>query len=111
MSLIKELQSLSRQATVPNEKEVKSIVRRITERLKAYAKDGKKEMTLNIHYRNGRGGTNFIYYLSLDDSMSTVRESCHRQAFSEAIKDSVFDGIKILEMNPTTYMFSWSTSS
>ena len=110
MSLLKELQSLSRQAIVPNEKEVKSIVRRITDRLKAYAKDGKKEMTLNIHYRNGRGGTNFIYYTSLD-SMSSVRESCHRQAFSEAIKDSVFDGIKILEMNPTTYMFSWSTSS
>ena len=109
MSLIKELQSLSRQAIIPNEKEVKSLVRQITSRMRNDAKDGKNEMMLNTHYRTGGGGTNLLYYMS--NRSNTVRESCHRQAFSEAIKDSVFDGVTIVEMNPTTYMFSWSTSS
>ena len=103
MHLLQYLRSLNNEADTPNQKEINSIVREISGVLITVATNGDKETILDIRYRDGMGNINRIYRMYNKD----VRESCHRQALTEALKAAAFDGIKVEKTNGDAYIFSW----
>tara|TARA_B100000927_G_scaffold212846_2_gene173367 strand:+ start:428 stop:739 length:312 start_codon:yes stop_codon:yes gene_type:complete len=103
MHLLQYLRSLNNEAETPNQKEINSIVSRISGALIVVATNGGKERTLDIRYRDGMGNINGIYRMHNKE----VRESCHRKALAEALKAAAFDGIKVEKTNGDTYIFSW----